>query len=51
VLLMSLGFGGLLIEWLVLHVFIDSMVNYLFFVPYGVTVGYMSTRQQVTGSK
>ena len=28
----------LLIEWLFLHVFEDSMVNYLFFVPFGIAV-------------
>lgn len=31
---------SLMIVWLFLHVFEDSMVNYLFFVPYGLLIGY-----------
>jgi hypothetical protein len=42
--LMSMGLGALLVEWLVLHTLIDSMVNYLFLVPYGMTVGYIHRR-------
>jgi hypothetical protein len=34
------GFFGLLITWLFLHVFEDSMVNYLFFIPFWFFVWY-----------
>lgn len=37
---MSFGLLWLLLEGMVLHVFIDSMVNYLFFVPYGMLLWY-----------
>jgi preprotein translocase subunit SecF len=33
----------LLVIWLFLHVFEDSMVNYLFFVAFGLLTGYMSS--------
>lgn len=35
------GFVGLLIVWLFLHVFEDSMVNYLFFVPRWIVYGML----------
>lgn len=34
--LFHLGMIGLLVIGIFLHVFEDSMVNYLFFVPYGI---------------
>ena len=34
------GFLGLLTEWMFLHVVEDSMVNYLFFVPFGLLFWY-----------
>lgn len=37
---MWLGLMGLLLIGWFLHTFIDSMVNYLFFLPYGVLIGY-----------
>lgn len=37
---MWIGLLGLLIIGWFLHIFIDSMVNYLFFLPYGVLIGY-----------
>ncbi len=33
----------LLVMWLFLHVFEDSMVNYLFFISFGLLSGYLST--------
>lgn len=35
-----MGRYSLMIVWLFLHVFEDSMVNYLFFIPYWLLVGY-----------
>jgi hypothetical protein len=35
---------GLFIIGLVLHVFEDSMVNYLFFIPYGILLGSVSKK-------
>jgi hypothetical protein len=37
-LLFGFSFVGLLVEWLFLHVFEDSMVNYLFLVPCGIYI-------------
>lgn len=37
-----LGWIALLIMWLFLHVFEDSMVNYLFFCMFGILSGYLS---------
>jgi hypothetical protein len=34
---------ALLVMWLFLHVFEDSMVNYLFFVIYWILLGYLSS--------
>lgn len=42
------GRSCLLIMWLFLHVFEDSMVNYLFFIPFGVLTGYLSTLNKKT---
>ena len=39
--LMTLWLFGLMLEWLFLHVFEDSMVNYLFFVPYWILFWYL----------
>lgn len=36
------GFLAFLVMGLFLHVFEDSMVNYLFFVPYGMSFGMLS---------
>ncbi|MDR0606907.1 MAG: hypothetical protein LBG52_00815 [Candidatus Peribacteria bacterium] len=36
------GFFALLLMGFVLHVFEDSMVNYLFFVVYGIVLGTLS---------
>ncbi len=38
--LLSLGFIWLLLEWLFLHVFEDSMVNYVFFITFGLLFGF-----------
>lgn len=38
---LSFGFLGLLLEGMFLHVFEDSMVNYWFFILWGVTYGYL----------
>jgi len=35
------GLFWLMIEWLFLHVFEDSMVNYLFFIPFGILIWYL----------
>lgn len=48
-ILLSLGLVALLIEWLVLHPLRDSMIIYLFFVPYGLMSGYIYERSGVTG--
>lgn len=40
-----LGFVGLLVEGLFLHVFEDSMVNYLFLVVVGIVVGMQKRRE------
>lgn len=37
---MLLGLGWLAVEWLFLHVFEDSMVNYLFFIPFWIILWY-----------
>jgi hypothetical protein len=37
------GRSALLVMWLFLHVFEDSMVNYLFFISFGLLSGYLST--------
>lgn len=41
-------FIGMLMAWLFLHVFEDSMVNYLFFIPWGVVYGYNLWRHQTS---
>ena len=41
-----LGWIALLIMWLFLHVFEDSMVNYLFFCIFGIFSGYLSKSYQ-----
>lgn len=38
---MGIGILWLLSIWLFLHIFIDSMVNYLFFLPYSIIIGYL----------
>lgn len=38
---LSFSFLGLLLEWMFLHVFEDSMVNYWFFILWGIVYGYM----------
>lgn len=43
---LNIGFMCLLILWFFLHVFEDSMVNFLFFVPFGILSGYLS--KQIT---
>ena len=40
-----LGFLGLLVEGLFLHVLEDSMVNYLFLVPFGIMIGKFSAKK------
>lgn len=40
---LSIGRACLLIMWLFLHIFEDSMVNYLFFIPFGILTGYLSS--------
>ena len=37
---------ALFVMWLFLHVFEDSMVNYLFFIPYGIILWYLSALAQ-----
>ncbi len=39
---LSIGRSWLLIMGMFLHVFEDSMVNYLFFIPFGILTGYLS---------
>lgn len=38
------GMLAFLVMGLFLHVFEDSMVNYLFFIPYGCILGYFSAQ-------
>jgi hypothetical protein len=38
----SVWFVGIMLEWLFLHVLEDSMVNYLYFVVWGIVLGYAS---------
>ena len=38
------GMLAFLVMGLFLHVFEDSMVNYLFFIPYGCILGYLSAQ-------
>lgn len=42
---LMIGLYILLIMWLLLHVFEDSMVNYLFFIPRGIYIGHQSKQQ------
>lgn len=39
---LNIGWLSLLIMWIFLHVFEDSMVNYLFFISYWLITGYLS---------
>ncbi len=39
---LNIGWLCLLLMWLFLHVFEDSMVNYLFFISYWIVTGYLS---------
>lgn len=41
---LQIWFFSLFIMWLFLHVFEDSMVNYLFFTIYGIVLGSLSTK-------
>ena len=41
---LQMWFFALFVMWLFLHVFEDSMVNYLFFTIYGVVLGSLSTK-------
>ncbi len=41
------GLTWLLVEWFFLHVFEDSMVNYLFFIPFGILIGYLLFRNDL----
>lgn len=41
---LTIGRVSLLIMWIFLHVFEDSMVNYLFFIIRGILTGYLSTK-------
>ena len=41
---LQIWFFALLVMWLFLHVFEDSMVNYLFFTIYGIILGSLTTR-------
>ena len=41
---LQIWFFALFIMWLFLHVFEDSMVNYLFFTIYGIVLGSLSTK-------
>jgi hypothetical protein len=41
---LQIWFFALLIMWLFLHVFEDSMVNYLFFTIYGIILWSLSTK-------
>jgi hypothetical protein len=43
---LNIGRVSLLIMWMFLHVFEDSMVNYLFFIPRWILTGYLSTITQ-----
>ncbi len=49
--MMTLGLFWLFIEWLFLHVFEDSMINYLFFVPYGIFFWYLLQQNEITFQK
>lgn len=49
--LLSLWLLGLLLEWMFLHVFEDSMINYLFFVIFWIQFGYLFAINQATSSK
>lgn len=44
---LSIGRTALLFMWIFLHVFEDSMVNYSFFVLFGLLSGYLSTKKRV----
>lgn len=41
---LTIGWISLLIMWIFLHVFEDSMINYLFFISRGIVTGYLSNR-------
>ena len=41
---LQIWFFALFVMWLFLHVFEDSMVNYLFFTIYGIVLGSLSTK-------
>ena len=41
---LQMWFFALFVMWLFLHVFEDSMVNYLFFTIYGIVLGSLSTK-------
>lgn len=44
---LNIGWLCLLIMWLFLHVFEDSMVNYLFFISYGIITGYLTKKLSI----
>lgn len=46
-----LGRTILLFVWLFLHVFEDSMVNYIFFICFGLISGYMTNLQKIENEK
>lgn len=46
---LSFGFLGLMLEWMFLHVFEDSMVNYWFFVLWGIVYGYVLSHKSHNG--
>jgi hypothetical protein len=41
---LGIGLVGLLAEGMFLHVFESSIVNYLFFVPFGIVFGYVCAK-------
>ncbi len=46
-IMLTLWFYWLLFEWLFLHVFEDSMVNYLFFITYWLLFSYMYSKSHI----
>lgn len=44
---LNIGWLCFLVMWLFLHVFEDSMVNYLFFISYGLVTGYLTNNEKL----
>lgn len=44
---LNIGWICLLVMWLFLHVFEDSMVNYLFFISYWIITGYLTKKLSI----